>query len=423
MKTTARFLPVLILALSLAFLSGCKEEPRGDYGPINAYDFSMQHRNDAAKIAAEKERVFKVDVSPNSRYMPDLAVMLPDSCPTPAGMALDTQSGRIFVNVPNVAPLDPQGKPEYPALLCSFSNRHDLRIELEYPAGSVPMGLTFGPDGNLYAADACGEAGQAGALRVEMKDGKATGSVTKLVSGLHHPTALVWQDGSLYVTDSEIPEANAEKAPSAIGYGGVWRFAADELQTGTLAATPEKHLWATCPVYEIGRKDNHGLGGIVSAWGALYAGNYGDGLVFRLTPGEGAKANVEKVVDNPLTHCSAGMFYDPASDLIYVCDSQANAVRTLDKDLKVEWIWLNGDTTGDDGSLDQPLDCVVRGDVLFVSNFDVPEKGFKNQLGPDKAYSISRISLAMPEEPVKEPPAEPKIELPELPAETVPEGN
>ena len=149
--------------------------------------------------------------------------------------------------------------------------------------------------------------------------------------------------------------------------------------------------------------------------------------MFRLTPGEGAKANVEKVVDNPLTHCSAGMFYDPASDLIYVCDSQANAVRTLDKDLKVEWIWLNDDTTGDNGNLDQPIDCVVRGDVLFVSNFDVPEKGFKNQLGPDKAYSISRISLAMPKEPVKETPAETttetNVEFPEIPEETIPEGN
>ena len=322
----------------------------------------------------ENPNVFTMDITPGKEYTPQLEVLLPDGCPVPAGLALEPMSGKIFVNVLN------SGK------ICAFKGRHTLEILAEYdsaPATALPRGLAFGPEGHLYVCD------RGRILRLDLQ----TKKMTAVAEGLGEPTDLLWHEDVLYVADARL----ADGPTDAFGCGGVWRFTKAELRDKSLkltATTKDPHVWAICPVSKVGREDSAGLGGLAWAWDALYGGNFGDGVMFRMVPdGDSGKAKMEKALDEPTVHCCAGMAYDPKTDLLYLCDSQANAIRTLSKTGVPGWIWLNKDTTGDDGELDQPASCVIRDGLLYIANQDVPLPGMKNSVGPDKPYSISTIPL------------------------------
>ncbi|MDO4575218.1 MAG: hypothetical protein Q4D98_08395 [Planctomycetia bacterium] len=368
----------LPLLLFLSVWVGCREESKTDLPSVP---------------------VHRVDITPDPRFRPTLAVSLPDSCTVPDGMTL-SDDGVIYLNIPNYAPRDRKGRKVHGALLGKIDRENRFEVLLEYPvhpqSGEAgPMGLDFGPDGNLYVCDNQFFVPPTGSvasriLRVEMKDGQPTGKVETVVDGLRLANALLWHDGVLYVTDTQIPTEE-------YGCGGIWRFTQEEL-AGT--ASPwvvrpagDPHLVATCPVKKIGREDHSGLDGLTWAWGALYCGNFGDGVMFRVTFDAAGKASVETVLDDASVHCCDGIFYDAGTDKIYICDSQANAIRTLDRNHVPGWLWVNDDTNGEDGLLDQPAECLVRDGVLYVANFDWAFPGLKNTVSTDKPYTISAISL------------------------------
>jgi sugar lactone lactonase YvrE len=65
-----------------------------------------------------------------------------------------------------------------------------------------------------------------------------------------------------------------------------------------------------------------------------------------------------------------GIFYDRATQRIYVADILANAVRAVALDGRVETIAQDGDNDGAAGKLDGPSEAAVRGQELIVANFD-----------------------------------------------------
>ena len=64
---------------------------------------------------AAKSEIHRVDITPNPAYQPTLHVVLPDSCPVPDGMTVEESTGKVFLNVPNFAPSNPDGSRQFPA--------------------------------------------------------------------------------------------------------------------------------------------------------------------------------------------------------------------------------------------------------------------------------------------------------------------
>ncbi|MDO4568902.1 MAG: hypothetical protein Q4D38_00790 [Planctomycetia bacterium] len=413
--------------------------------------------------AVSAVEVHKVDITPDPQFKPRLHITLPDSCPVPDGMTIEETTGKIYLNVPNFAPRGEDGKKTTPALLCVFDKEKNFEVLLEYPvhekSGEIgPMGLDFGPDGNLYVCDnqfftPPNATWASRILRVEMKDGKPTGKVETVVEGLRLANAILFHDGYVYVSDT-----NLAAPEDCFGCGCIWRFTQDELvgATETIKVDPtikdkkpvDSHVWVVGITKKIGRGDNSGFDGIAWAWGALYTGNFGDGVMYRVEPAEAGSgaicdgilfaaddAKVQKVLDDETLHCCDGIFYDSATDKIYINDSQANAIRTLNKNHVANWLWVNDDTNGDEGLLDQPAECVAYDGVLYIANFDWAFPGLKNTTSVDKPYTISAIEIGVksddelvesvrPETQTVDTPAEaPAVEVPaevpsEAPAET-----
>ncbi len=370
---------------------------------------------DAEKNESATVAIHRVDITPNPAYTPKLHIALPDSCPVPDGMTVDETAGKIYLNVPNFAPSNEDGTRQCPALLGVFDENQNFEVLMEYPgdprSGKMgPMGLDIGPDGNLYVCDnqffSSTPNGKYSSriLRVEMKDGKPTGKIDTLVDGLRLANAMLIHDGFMYVSDTNIDTAGT---PDAFGLGIIWRFPLDMIvnATETLKVNPEvkngvasdPYAWVVGNVKKIGRGDNASFDGLAWAWGALYAGNFGDGQMYRIETREDGTADVKTVLNDDAYHCCDGIFYDEKTDKIYINDSQANAIRTLTRTAEGEhvagWLWVNDDTNGENGLLDQPAECAVMNGKLYVVNFDWSFPGLKNTVSTDKPYSISVIEI------------------------------
>ena len=85
-----------------------------------------------------------------------------------------------------------------------------------------------------------------------------------------------------------------------------------------------------------------------------------------------------------------GIFYDRATQRIYVADILANAIRAVTLDGRVETVAQDGDNDGSAGQLDGPSEAVVRGQELIVANFDRVFPGCVNTQS-DKPYTLAVI--------------------------------
>jgi len=216
-------------------------------------------------------------------YKPKLYVNLPDWCHNPDGMTVCDETGMIYLNGPNFNMMK-DGKKEFAATLSCIDKDGKFEKLLEYPplaeTGQCgPMGLDFGPDGNLYVCDNQyfhDKDHKSRILCVEMKNGKPTGKITPVVEGVKLANAILWYNNEMWVTDSYLD------LPGAFGIGGVWRFKGDEIlkQTKPLKVLPngeDKHLVVKEKVKKIGREDTTGADGMtVDKNGVIYFGNFGE---------------------------------------------------------------------------------------------------------------------------------------------------
>ena len=85
-----------------------------------------------------------------------------------------------------------------------------------------------------------------------------------------------------------------------------------------------------------------------------------------------------------------GIVYDPIIKKILVADLMGNAVYSIDMEGNVNLLHKNGDSNGADGSLEAPVDLVIRGRELIILNWD---GNFGINEGPDKPFTISVIQL------------------------------
>ena len=332
---------------------------------------------------------------PAEEPKPRLLLSLPDDCNTPDGMTLDPATNVIYLSCPNFNEKDHPGKlmkitPDNQVEECFMMPKHP---DTGY---ACPMGLDLGPDGHLYVADNqyfydknC----KSRLIRVVLEGGRAVRAEVA-VDGFKLSNAVVWKDDLVFVSDTFFDLADRP------GSSGIYRFTLEELKRGMVKLQPppaDPHLIATLQTQPLEHRQGElaGADGLtIDGQGNLYTGNFGDGAFHRIALNSDGSAKEVKVVHRaqPLT-CVDGIFWDAKRDVIYIADSEKNAIQVYHvKTGQVTTLWENGDTDGSDGLLDQPCEPLVRGSDLIIVNFDMPFPGLKNK-AYDKPHTICVIKL------------------------------
>ena len=323
---------------------------------------------------------------------PQLFLSLPDACNTPDGMTLDPATGNIILACPNF------NDTKFPGILMKIDPSNKVSKFFDLPphpetGKAGPMGLDFGPDGNLYVADNQyfnDKNYKSRLIRVNIKDGKPVGADV-VVDGFKLSNAVIWKGNDVYVSDTFFD------LPDKPGASGIYRISLDEMAKGTVKLQPnatDPHLIAQFVTVPNHRKDPAGADGLTfDSKGNLYTGNFGNGVFSKITfDASGKVASNTVLVKSPEMPCVDGIFCDLKTDKIYVTDSERNAIHVVTPDGKMTTLWMNDDTDGADGLLDQPCEPLLRGNELIIVNFDMPFPGLKNAKF-DKYHTISVIKL------------------------------
>jgi hypothetical protein len=154
---------------------------------------------------------------------------------------------------------------------------------------------------------------------------------------------------------------------------------------GTTETTPLPH-----------RKDPAGADGMCfDKDGNIYAGNFGDGhlYVLRLRTDGSYEKPATLLQDPAQLPCCDGICYYAKKNWVIITDSERNGVLYWDiKAGRLGTLWMNDDTCGKDGLLDQPCEPMVWDGKLIVANFDMAFPGLKNTKN-DAMHTLSVIDL------------------------------
>ncbi|MCL2104426.1 MAG: hypothetical protein FWH21_05135 [Kiritimatiellaeota bacterium] len=339
------------------------------------------------------------DFKVNEKFRPKLfKQFFGDIVNVPDGMAQDKQ-GNFYVSAPNFV------KQEYPGIImkldkktkqwsifCSGLLNPDTKM-------AFPMGLEFGEDGNLYYADNQyftdkGYKSRVIRVVVDPKTGEAL-RLEPVVENIKLANAVRCRGNALYFTDTffDLPDKNL---------GGIYRVPFSAFKDGPVkilnkedyAKDPYCLDVASCTPNH--RGDNAASDGMCfDKAGNIYTGNFGDGhfYVMKMKP-DGSYGKLETLVnDTKLLPCVDGVNYYEKKNWVFIADSERNAVLYWDiNNQKLEMFWINDDTDGADGLLDQPCECMVWDGKLIISNFDYTFPGLKNAKN-DSVHSLSFINL------------------------------
>ena len=327
---------------------------------------------------------------------PTLLMQLPEYVPTPDAMTM-APNGDIILAAPNFS------DSRYPGILLSINKENELSIftpGLLHPETGYgrPMGLDYGPDGNLYYADTQyldNKDFKSRLIRVVMDKAGKPVRCEVAVNGFRLSNAVIWKDNTIYVSDTffDVPGT-----PEGQGKSGIFAITMEEMEKGTVQLKgnmDDPHLIAHFTTTANDRGDIAGADGMTfDGQGRLHTGNFGDGVMSRISFNEDGTVKAQEIISRAITCCD-GIFYDAKRETIFITDSEKNAIHTMDPETgKTEIFWKNGDTDGMDGLLDQPCEPIVRGDELIVVSFDhsKPEWGLINQ-GSDKFDTLHVIKL------------------------------
>lgn len=308
---------------------------------------------------------------------PELFALLPDYVSTPDGMAVDAE-GNLILACPNYADIT------LPGCLLKIDKERNITKWVDVPVleetgCARPMGIAFGPDGDIYICDNQGWSGKSNLmfkgriLRLRIKDDKLLKS-TVIAYGMEHPNGIRISGNYLYVTQSLMTKV---KDPSGLMVSCVYRFHLDDEDIKVENILDDKHIITTFLTHNPGCQ--YGADGIeVDEQGNLYVGNFGDGAVHKITFREGGTVDDNSVwASDPYKMQSTDGMTTDSNGNIYVADFSANAIAKIDKNGKVERIAQSPDSDGFHGELDQPGEPCFWNGILVISCFDLVT-------GPDK---------------------------------------
>ncbi len=316
-----------------------------------------------------------------------LLLTLPEICPTPDGMVLDAE-GNIILSCPNYFDTT------HPAVLMKIDPQNNIRLFCLMPTHpetglSCPMGMAFGPDGDLYVVDNQGWAepnGKGRLLRLKMENGRPV-STTVVAHSMSHPNGVRVHKGQLYVTQSMMIKEGDEPLIS-----GVYRFELDDRGIKVNNTLEDKNLLVT--IKTLDPACQYGADGLdFDSKGNMLIGNFGDATIHKI--GLDAKGNVtskERFAKDDCMKSIDGICVDE-NDNIYVADFSNNAICVVSPEGRVSVLAKSPDCDGSKGGLDQPGEPMIRGKELIVVNFDMVTGPDKLNTGHDDPQTISVIQL------------------------------
>ena len=340
---------------------------------------------------------FVQGAAPLEMQTPQLLATLPDFCPTPDGMAVDAQ-GRLCVACPNYADqsqkacvirIDKAGKIE---------KWFDVPV-LEKTGLCCPMGIDFGPNGELYICDNQAWSGtEEGAFQGRLLECRVTGQgndakvETRVIAeGIEHPNGVRYHQGQLYITNSLMTKT---QDGSGLLVSGVYRFDPKETKTVRVNNTRTDPQLLLTVVTE--NKDcQYGLDGIAfDKGGDMYLGNFGDGAIHRVrfdSAGQVAECRVWAKDPKNLRTTDGICFCEKGN--LYIADFSENAIAVVLPDASVHRIAQSPDSDGAKGELDQPGEPIVWNGRLIVTCFDIVVGPDKVNTKHDKPFTITSLKL------------------------------
>ncbi len=302
---------------------------------------------------------------------PRLFAKLPECVSTPDGMAIDGE-GNLILACPNYA------DPSKPGCLLKIDERKTIRKWVDVPISeetghAFPMGIAFGPDGDLYVCDNQGWSGAAELvfkgriLRLRIR-GDDVVKTTVVAHGMEHPNGMRIHRNHVYVTHSMLSRV---KDPSGLLVSCVYRFRLDDEGIAISNTLDDPSIITTFLTHN--RDIQYGADGIeFDKAGNLYVGNFGDGAVHKITFNDDGTVRDNRVWarDPAQLKSTDGMIIDGEGN-IFIADFCANAVAKAAPNGTVTRIAQSPDTDGLRGELDQPGEPIIWKGKLVVTCFDL----------------------------------------------------
>ncbi|WP_027628939.1 SMP-30/gluconolactonase/LRE family protein [Ruminiclostridium cellobioparum] len=319
-----------------------------------------------------------------------LFALLPEYVCTPDGMSID-KDGSLILACPNYA------DPRMPGCILKIDKNKNITKWVDVPTRedtglACPMGIEFGPDGDLYICDNQGWSGaeelqsKGRILRLKIENGKVV-KTTVVADGMEHPNGIRIRGNHIYVTQSMLSKV---KDPSGLLVSCVYRFHLEDENIQITNTLEDKNILTTFLTYN---KDcQYGVDGIeFDRNGDLLIGNFGDGAVYRIKfNGDGSvRENKIWAQDPSQLQTTDGMIMDDDGNL-YIADFSANAVGKIYPDGRVERIAQSPDSDGFNGELDQPGEPIIWNGKLILSCFDLVT-------GPDKVNTKHELPATLAE--------------------------
>lgn len=320
-----------------------------------------------------------------------LFATLPDACPTPDGMAI-APDGDLVVACPNFK------DQSQPGCLIKIGKDNKVHKWVNVPVLAetglaCPMGIEFGPDGDLYICDNQGWTDKPKGkfkgrmLRLRIK-GNEVVTTTVVAQGMEHPNGVRVHGGHIYVTQSMMSNV---KDPSGRLLSGVYRFPLDAHDIKVTNTLADPNLITT--LITRNAECQYGADGIAfDKVGNLYVGNFGDGAIHKITFDADGKVTGNHVwaVDLKEMRTTDGISFDDKGNL-YVSDFSENAVAVVTPDAKVHRIAKSPDSDGSKGELAQPGEPILWNGKIIVTCFDLVTGPDKVNTKHGKPYTIAEL--------------------------------